>query len=301
MIQIPTLNGWLGWSYDNKKYSFRQDKFSTYRYEFNIELTNLQTKSYYDELYNNAKLMRDYYSEPFDVLLSGGIDSEIVVRTFKDCKIKHNTFVFRYEDNINHRDVQSAIKIAAELNLPIKIIDINLEHFFETEAIDYFKKSGAIKVGRLPHLKFFEYLDNIPVMGDGEPYWKKHFNNSSTEWLFLMSESAHNSQIYLTNNNRKAICDWYEFSPSVIKSFNNLPIIKNLIKDQIFGKLSNWSIRTEIHKKLWPSIVDKKKLTGYEKFENPGTYPIFMQKFQQYMTEEVGEGQEYWLTHDLVS
>jgi hypothetical protein len=116
--------------------------------------------------------MRDSFSEPFDVLLSGGIDSEVMVRTFKDLGITHNTFIFRYEDDLNIRDINSSIQICEALNIPYKIIDFNLSKFYEQDAKDIFEKTLVPDVASLSRIKWLDYLDNIPVFGEGEPYWK---------------------------------------------------------------------------------------------------------------------------------
>lgn len=297
-MKNPTLDGWLSWNFNNVPYSIRTSKNDTYNFHVNIKNLN-KAKSYYEEIYNNARAMRDYFTGNFDVLLSGGIDSEIIVRTFKDLKIKHNTFIFRYKYNYNYRDVNSAIDICKCLNIPYKIIDIDLKKFFENDAYDIFKKSGCIRAGRLPHLKFFDYLDNIPVMGDGEVYWRRKQEidySKKSEWLFPINESNHNCSMYLHSLGRENICDWYEFTPNFIKSFNQLPIIQNLINDNIYGKQSSWSLRLEIHRVLWPDIKDKVKLIGYEGKKFPGIYPEFIIKLQKTMESEIGPGTEYWCT-----
>ena len=299
-MKNPTLDGWLSWDFNNIPYSIRTSKNDTYNFHVNIKNLN-KVKSYYKEIYDNARAMRDYFTGEFDVLLSGGIDSEIVVRTFKDLKIKHNTFIGRYKYNYNQRDVNSAIDICECLNIPYKIIDIDLKKFFENDAYDIFKKSGCIKAGRLPHLKFFDYLDNIPVMGEGEAYWWREKGtdySKKSEWVFPINESNHNCSMYLHSLGRENICDWYEFTPNLITSFNQLPIIQNLINDNSYGKQSSWSSRLEIHRVLWPDIKDKVKLVGYEGKKYPGTYPNFIIELQKTMESEIGPGTEYWYTFD---
>ena len=169
-MKNPTLNGWLSWSYNNIPYSHRVNKDDVYKFHIDVQ-NNLPVKSYYEEIYNNARAMRDYFTGKFDVLLSGGIDGEVIVRTFKDLGITHNTFIFQYEDDYNYREVASAIDICKCLNIPYKIVDLNLRKFFENDAYDLFKASSCIRAGRLPHLKFFDYLDNIPIKREGERYW----------------------------------------------------------------------------------------------------------------------------------
>jgi hypothetical protein len=298
---MPTRNGWLTWSFNGMPYGLRKSKDDVYKFTINSQIINEPIKSYKEELYNNARLMRDYHVGKFDVLLSGGIDSEIVVRTFKDLMIPHNTYIFKYENNINYRDVSSAVEIATSLNIPYKIIDFNLEKFFNTEAYDIFQKSGCIRAGRLPHIKFFDYLDNIPVMGDAEPYWSRVLQkdySKKSNWIFPLNESNHASSIYLQSVGRPNVCDWYEFNPNLIKAFNELPLIQNLINDKIPGKLSCWTSRTPIHAEIWPDIKHKHKLTGYEGGNFTGVYPVYINKMQDYMTDLIGEGNEYWFTYD---
>ena len=297
----PTLNGWLSWSFNDVPYGLRKNKNDVYKFIMNTSTITEPVQSYKEELYNNARLMRDYYIGKFDVLLSGGIDSEVVVHTFKDLKITHNTYIFKYENNINHKDVSSAIEIATSLNIPYKIIDFNLEKFFNTDAYDIFQKSGCIRAGRLPHLKFFDYLDNIPVMGEAEPYWLRVLAgdySKKSNWIFPLNESNHNASMYLHTLGRDSICDWYEFNPKLIKAFNNLPIIQDLINDKLIGKQSCWTSRIPIHQTIWPDIKHKHKLTGYEGENYPGVYPEYINKIQDYMTNSIGKGNEYWLNYD---
>jgi hypothetical protein len=295
----PTLNSWLSWSFNDVPYGLRTNKDDIYKLHIDLSRVPSEPESYYKELYNNASMMRDYFTGQFDVLLSGGIDSEVVVRTFKDLGISHNTYIFKYENNINYKDVSAAIEIAKSLNIPYKIVDFNLEQFFESDAYETFEKSGCIRAGRLPHLKFFDYLDNIPIMGEAEPYWLRTLEGDYTKqstWIFPLNESNHNASMYLHSLGRENGCDWYEFNPNLIRAFNKLPIIQDLINDKIPGKQSCWSSRIPIHRELWPDITLKDKLTGYEGYE--GDYPEYIVKIQDHMIDSIGEGTEYWFTYD---
>jgi hypothetical protein len=298
---MSNVNGWLSWSFNDVPFGLRTNKNDVYKFKINPLPTSGPVKSYKEELYNNARLMRDYHVGKFDVLLSGGIDSEIVVRTFKDLMIPHNTYIFKYENNINHKDVTSAIEIATCLNIPYKIIDFNLEKFFNTEAYDIFQKSGCIRAGRLPHLKFTDYLDNIPVAGDAEPYWVRVLKtdySTKSDWVFSITEASHNVSMYLHSIGRANVVDWYEFNPNLIKAFNELPLIQNLINDKIPGKLSSWTSRTPIHSEIWSDIKHKHKLTGYEGDNYTGVYPEYIIKIQDYITDQIGHGNDYWPTYN---
>jgi len=211
--------------------------------------------------------MRDSFSEPFDVLLSGGIDSEVMVRTFKDLGIKHNTFIFRYEDDLNVRDINSSIQICEALNIPYKIIDFNLSKFYETDAIDIFNKTLVPDVASLSRFKWLDYLDNIPVFGEGEPYWKRDLAGDYTKkspWSFHLTER----QFFISLNshyvNRPIVGEWYLYTPDITISHYQEPAIQRLLDDVLIGKQSTLSSRLPLHRNYWPDIRDKSKLTGYE-------------------------------------
>jgi hypothetical protein len=141
-------------------------------------------------------------------------------------------------------------------------------------------------------------------MGDAEPYWKREFGSDYTKksiWQFPMNESNHNCSIYMHSLGRENICDWYEFTPDLIRSFNKHQTIKKLINDEFDGKLSNWTSRIPIHRKIWPNIQSKIKLTGFESENFSGVYPTFLLDFQNLMISDVGTGNEYWLNYDETS
>jgi hypothetical protein len=293
----------MSYSFDKIEYGKKLTKESIFSINFNNKIKKESIPSYKDALYNNAKIMRDSFSEPFDVLLSGGIDSEVVVRTFKDLGIKHNTFIFRLENDYNIRDINDAVTICQQINIPYKIIDFNLQYFFEQDALYYFNKSFVPRAGRLPRLKWIEYLDNIPVFCDGEPYWKRLLGEDyahKSEWHLQLEEGAYSSSIYGQNIDRIVIGDWYEYTPEIILSHMQHSTTQKLLKDQLPGKLSSWSSRYAMHQEIWPEIEVRKKLVGYEGLTGvPGTGPVFIGDFQRtFINDTVHTKQE--LTRDQV-
>jgi hypothetical protein len=295
-MNTPTYNDWFTWSFNDRLRGRRLNKDERFTYSVTPNLGPVG--NYYDELYNNARAMRDTFTGKFDVLFSGGIDSEVVVRVFKDLGITHNTFIFRFENDINYRDVKSAVEIAEGLNIPYKIIDLDIQKFYENEAWALFEKTSVPRAARLQHLKFFEYLDNIPVMGDGEPYWRRDLGDDYTQkstWSLNIGEDAHASSIYLWNQGRESICDWYEYTPNVIRSMSMLPYVRQLFNDEIYGKKSLWTSRVGIHQHLWPDVKPKMKLVGLESGRVAGSYPAFVNELQTKM-DDVASKDDYWLT-----
>lgn len=279
---MQRFNKWMSYSFGGVEYGPKRFSNDLLKIHVNTKISK-ELPSYKDALINNAKLMRDSYSEPFDICLSGGTDSEVVVRAFKEAGISHNTFIFKLENDINVRDVNYATDLCNELRLDYKIIDFNLEKFFENEAEGLFNKTLIPAAGRLPRLKFIDYLDNIPVFCDGEPYWRRKLEDDYTQkspWMFYLTEDAYSVSIYADQIGRTVIGDWYEFTPEVLMAYKELPYVKQLFNDEITGKISNISSKAIIHQEYWPDLKFKPKLVGYEGPNGPqGSRPPCISHF----------------------
>ena len=276
-------DNWLTWNYDNGEAYGPKVKPSS---KFGIALKNVITrpiKSYHEELLENAKAIRDTFTGDLDLLFSGGIDSEIILRVYHDLKIPINVYVFRYENNYNHKELAHAFRICEELNVTPKVIDFNLEKFFEQEAYDIWTKCYSNTSGWLPHMKMTEYLDGTPIFGSGESYWRRTSRDMDHvyPWVFEFAEGPKHWAVYHKTIGRPAITDWYEYSPELILAHTKLPRVQDLINDRIPGKLSINSSKALIHQEWWPTVEVRSKMVGFEGDMNPGveSKPKFMLDF----------------------
>ena len=281
---METFNNWMTYRFDNGPlHGPKLSKEATFKLEFakKLEVKNL---NYFDALIHNAKMVAENYQGPFDVLLSGGIDSEIIVRLNHKLGIKQKVYTFRLENDYNIRDVESSKDICKDLGIDLNIIDWNLQRWIENEAEGIYKKTFSPYVTRMVRFDWFKYFDNIIVMGEGEPYWRREYESDYTKksnWHLHWVEDYFMSSIYANLIGQTVIGEWYIYTPEVVKSFHKLPLIKKLLNDEIQGKISCWSSRTEIHQELFPSIKPKLKLVGYEGATgDPWTGPDFLAKFQ---------------------
>ena len=94
-------DNWFAWTFDDgPEYGPKLTPTA----EFKIVLRNTITrpvKSYYEELLENGRVIRDTFSGELDLLFSGGIDSEIILRVYLELKIPINVYIFKYENDYN--------------------------------------------------------------------------------------------------------------------------------------------------------------------------------------------------------
>lgn len=283
---MERFNNWMSYSFDNNPIGQAKPSKNSV---FNLHFKNTEVKSlnYYDALFYNARLIADNYPQPFDVLFSGGIDSEVIVRLHKKLGIHQNVHIFKLENNLNIRDVISAEKICKELDIKLNVIDWNLQHWIENEAYEVYQKTFSPLIGRMIRFAWFDFFDNTIIMGEGEPYWRReNWDNPpdysiKSNWHLHWNEDYFMSSLYADITGQTVIGEWYNYTPEIVKSFHKLPLVQDLINDNIPGKLSSWSSRTEIHRHIFPTIEKKIKLAGYEGTDrDPLTIPDFMEKFQ---------------------
>jgi hypothetical protein len=284
MLQQTKLNNWLVAKFTNQNINELKNNPSNKLSVIIDENLKLNTINYYDALKHNAYLMSEIFPPPYDVLFSGGIDSEIIVRTNHNLGIKQNVYIFKFEDDINVKDVTNAKLVTEELGIKLNIIDFHLKKFFENDAERIYKETFAPLPENLPRLFWHQYLDNTILTGDGEPYcFRKESNNYNVKsnWVVSFFEYEFLNSLY-GRLKRKNVLEWYTFTPDILFSFLQLPIIKKLVNDEMKGKLSSWSSRTLIHHHLYPSIKTKPKYAGYEGLlGNPGDRPEFMDVFKK--------------------
>jgi hypothetical protein len=268
-------DNWLVWSFDGVEYGPKTSPTDV----MGLKLipTIKETKSYYTELCLNAIRIKEKFGSNLSLLFSGGVDSEIILRVYKDLKIPLNVFIFKYENNFNYRDVACAIRICESLNCKFTIIDFNLKKFFENDAYDIWTKCYTDTSGRLPQMAFSNYVDGVSIMGSGEPEWRKQTDNT---WKFELDESDKIWSVYNKTIGKNVICDWYEYSPEIIVSHLKLPYVQKLLNNEIPGKLSSVSSKGLIHKNIWPDLEIRQKLVGFEHDQTPGSKPDFMIAFE---------------------
>lgn len=278
-------NDWMTYSFDGNIPGQKTEK--NQKLSLHVNLDGVLKLPYIDSLFRNASIIQDTFNLPQDVLLSGGTDSEIIVRVNHALGIKQNLYTFRLEDNLNYRDVEAAIKLANELNLKLNLIDFNCKRFVEQEAESFYKKT-FMSLSYGIRNKWIDYLDNLPVFGNGEQYWARVLGadyDQKSDWRHFFREADFDNGLYGILINRPVIGEWYLFTPEPLFNYHKHPVIASLLNDEVYGKTSTWSSRHLLFKDLWPTFEHKQKLVGYEESLRPGSRPSYFDDFENKIME----------------
>ena len=152
-------NNWYQWKYDDDMFGRRLSGDQTLHTMYTR--SDVVVKSFKEEMLIAANSTMDHYSgmRPC-IFFSGGVDSELVLRAYKDIGSNPIAYIIRYENDLNIHDVSYAITICMMLNVEYKLIDFQLFKFYENDAESVSMISQIDRPRALPQLKFLDYVQD---------------------------------------------------------------------------------------------------------------------------------------------
>lgn len=271
-----SLNNWYQWNYDGlARRTSASDVFET---SFNKSSTRVNT--FKDALLFNAKSTADYYAgKRLGILFSGGSESELLVRLYKELGVDFIAYIFRYENDINLYDVSYAVTIAESLNIPYRVIDFNLKQFYLHDAERVSELAQVDRPRALPQLKFLDYIDEVAIAGASDPTWYRPSDDYSkrVEWLVCDFEHDVGWSKYVKETNRPAIMEWFKWTPEMVVGFTKSKWFTNLTTDHYYGKLGINSTKLIGYREAYPDMISRIKKTGFE------TVDPLITEFEQYL------------------
>ena len=258
-------NNWYYWTYADAKFDRRTSPEQELRTVFSPVNTIIQ--SFKQELLNNARSTIEHFDgKKFSLLFSGGMDSELLLRSYLELNHSFDVNIFRYENNYNIYDVSHAVVVCESLGVPYKIIDFNLEKYYESDAEEIIELAQIDRPRALPQLKFIDYVDYIPIIGASDCRWYREHNDYAirSPWCIQCFEHDIGYSKYIRETNRPAVTEWFKWTPGIVLSYTQLNWFKKLVTDQYYGKLGTTSTKYYWYNEVYPDLLNRVKKTGFE-------------------------------------
>lgn len=246
------------------------------RFKVKFKPISRQLFSWKEELIITAKTIQQTNKKPIYVLLSGGVDSEIVCRLFLELGINFKAITIKYKNKLNDYDVYFATKFCRENNIEQKIVELDAEHFF-TKGFEQYINQGYRCTNLFFYQQLFlfeivEELGGFGVSGEGD-----------------QSYYTINNTIHLKYNpNSKILFDWCEnnktehqiqfncSTPEIMASWMKIDLIDFLLQRPEYF-INHYVDSTEkilIYHREWPEMQRRNKGTGFELMEHRIRKPI---------------------------
>lgn len=233
--------------------------------------------SFRSECVRAAKLIFENSQKPLLVCFSGGIDSEVIVRSLLEAKVYFEVVIMKlnYKDqkNINSHDNIYAFNFAKKNNIKINEFDFDLEDFIKNKFKIEANKFGNY-LGILIHTEIVKsFPDYHCILGGGDINLKRHRYNGrkDKEGLYIeegeISINAMEAAYYQKNgvSNR-----FFMHTPELMLAWLLDKDISHFIKYEKalasrYGTINSGSMKAFAYHRNWPDLIPRPKFNGFEK------------------------------------
>jgi hypothetical protein len=275
-------NNWYSWSYgDLGPFSRQIDDSGQLPFKTQFQPYDGPIGTFRDELLKAARSTVDHSTGKLVILFSGGVDSEIMLRAFLEIGANVEVVIMRYENDYNIYDVSYAVTICSMLNIEYKILDFNLQKFYENDAMRISDLAQIDRPRALPYCKFLEMVDGYPLMANGDLTLYRIGEDYSMpgRWMIRCWEHDIGWCKFLHAIDKPGIAEWFKWTPGLVVSYMNTIWFSKLINDKYYGKLGANSTKIIGYREVYPDLIERKKQTGFEKIDSlTNEFESFLQK-----------------------
>jgi len=235
-------------------------------------------KSFRYECVRAAKLIKDNVTQPLLVCFSGGIDSEVIVRSLQEADVNFEVAIMQLNyngvQNINYHDNKYAFDYVNRHSIPYHVIDMDFADFikykFEAEADKY----QANYPGVLIHtelIKKFPY--HHCILGGGDIRLRRHrfSGRPDVPGMFIEESQVSISAVAAACQQNHGISNrFFMHTPELMLSWLTDPDVAHWIKYESalankFTVIDFYGIKAFTLYKHWPDMAPRPKYNGFEK------------------------------------
>jgi len=262
-----THNNHLVYSTGDNEYGHRSNSFEKFSVRLGkVDHDQYRSSSYRQELYRTADIVYKEFGNDLVVLLSGGTDSEIVLRNFVDIGVRPRCVAIKFAGDYNLGDINEAYAITNELGIKLDTIEFDIKEFYYSgEAADFGSKIQCTQLAYLMSYYNIAKLSAPAVMG-GEVFLSRNVsvgNDNYWSYVFRENEDASAMRFSLLYG-IPLVNEWFSYTPELLLYYLENPMITSLISTKYNYKLTSVSSKNKILKTLYPEIRDKIKTHGFE-------------------------------------
>jgi hypothetical protein len=271
-----TYNNHLYYTIGGRKFGHRLTPYEQYKvYAGKVDPVVYKNSSWRNELVKTADSVYKEYGKDLILFLSGGTDSEIVLRNFLEIGVKPKCVIIKFVNDYNLPDVLEGIEIAKQLDVKLDIIDFDVKEFYKSgQALDFSKQIDCTQITYL--MVYYHIMKfSAPAVMGGEMLLSRHVSQAGTFWYHCFRENEDASAMRFSEKfNIPIVNEWFSYTPEMMLYYLENPDVQKLITDRFNYKLTSVSSKNAILSKLYPEIKLRKKTTGFERLMgfNSDTY-----------------------------
>lgn len=274
-MQLPKLNynNHFKWGYGDAFYPWRRSPFDRWITQYGHPSSSIQNWS--QENIRAARLIGEDSKRPVWLCFSGGIDSEVMVRTFLVARVPFRVVILQFENGENQHDVYWALRCCNDLQLQYDCLRLNVKKFLQSAAaLAYADSTQCVAPEMLATMWLIDQLDGFVVLGSGECYLARepqpNYVPGESPYLEKVPWYLHEKEIiaswykHFLWRNRSGAPGFFQYTSEQVYAFIRDDYVQRLTANQVIGKLSTLSSKFWIYRRYWPKLQPRQKYTGYE-------------------------------------
>lgn len=223
--------------------------------------------SFPDEVDETAKKIRSLTDKPILLCLSGGIDGEVVARSFIKNKIEFTALSLRHVEGTNEHDIGHAINFCKKNNIKHKIVPFDVKKFVLEHMQNYINQGYVTwRIFRFMQLHLFKIADEMhctAVLGGGPA----PFFTVNGEICLRFQSDEFMCVEWLRKNDRLHFPYFFWQNPEIMASYYKQDLINFLLADPSYF-VNVWPDvsyeKMTVYHKYWPDLVRRRKFDGFE-------------------------------------
>jgi hypothetical protein len=241
----------------------------------NIDPPSKKVKTYFEETLDAVEYVYANKTGKFQVLYSGGLDSQYVCEVLLHLKMPFDPIIIELIDNdgnvLNQHDIVYAYEFCKSKNIEPVIYKLNFYDFVDSGRNVEIAESATCCSHALPAtMHVASQLDGFTLLGNDPPYMR--YEKDIDLWVLEELEYIHSLQRYYKKYNVNGCPFLLSYTPEMMLSFLLDPSIVKLGTGQLPGKTGSNSTKSHVFNNgsnfnmpIYDFVTQKRiKLTGYE-------------------------------------
>lgn len=261
-----THSNYYSFGYDDETYNTRQNENSVFWCNFSPAVNN--HGSFHEECIKAAKLIRSKTSDDLYVLFSGGMDSELVLRSFIDAGIEVNAITVEFEGGLNEHDILWSRKFCQDHQINHIIKKLNIEDFWKNSLFEY---ASAVQCNS-PQFPVTMWLvdqtPGFPIIGSGDSDIRR--KEGTNNFVFNERENYLTLYMHFVRRQREGVPAFFQYTPELLLSFFEDPILQKYRDHQAKEEdlIAIVDFKYHIYENSFPGLENRIVYNGFEKIED---------------------------------
>lgn len=226
-----------------------------------------------EECKATARTIRANTTDELHVLFSGGVDSEVTLRSFVDSQIPVEAAILRFADDLNLHDISWAVITCEELGVPYTVYDLDLVSFWKGEAKRYAEATTCISPQLLSTMWLIDQVPGYPILGSAECLFVKRGQREieaeveryeATTWDLWEKERIAAWYRHFRYRGREGCPGFFQYTPEIMLAYLNDPMVQDLVNNRLPGEFTTEGIKASVYEQYFP-LKKRTKYTGFEK------------------------------------